>query len=147
MRPFTQPWASAFCEAVNASTAYREAAKSWTWPLALVLDRAPELGYPADVAILLDLQRGECRSARVLSADELEAAAPPFRVSGDFAAWKEVNSGQLDPITAIMRKRLRLTGSLATIMLHARSAKLLVDCASAVPTEFPDEEAGAPPHD
>jgi putative sterol carrier protein len=48
--------------------------------------------------------------------------------------------GEVDPVSAIVTGSLRIEGSLSTIMLHVRSAKALVECASAVPTFFPDEE-------
>jgi hypothetical protein len=64
--PFTPEWTQAFREAINASASYREAAEDWAWPLALCLLREPALGYPEDVAILLELDRGHCRSARLL---------------------------------------------------------------------------------
>ena len=51
-RPFSQPWADAFRDAINADADYRAAAGSWTWPVALLLDPAdPALGYPEPVAV------------------------------------------------------------------------------------------------
>lgn len=141
LRPFTAEWAAAFRDAIDASVAYRDAAQRWTWPLALVLDAAPALGYAGDTAILLDLDRGRCRSASVSTG----VVTAPFVVRGEYDAWKQIIRGELDPIMAITRKRLRLKGSLATIMLHARSAKLLVGCAAAVPTSFPDERREVAP--
>lgn len=136
MRPFTEPWAAAFCDAINASRAYFDSAQHWTWPLALVLDPAPGLGYPQGAGILLELDRGRCNGASVHEADKVSA---PFVVRGEYATWIQIIKGELDPITAITRKRLQLEGSLATIMLHARSAKILVSCATLVPTTFPHE--------
>ena len=138
--PFTQSWADALRASINASHEYAAAAGSWTWPVALAMDPAPALGYPDAVAILLDLRHGECRAARALSPSALRA---PFVVRGDYATWKEIMRGALDPVTGIMRKRLRLAGSLATLIMHVRAAKALVACAASVPTIFPDEPAPA----
>lgn len=136
-RPFTDQWAAAFCDAINANSEYRESGQRWTWPLALVLEAAPALAYPRDTAVLLDLDKGYCRSAS-LHVDSVPAA--PFILRGDYHVWKQIIKGGLDPIMAVTRKQLRLEGSLATVMLHARSAKILVSCAVQVPTLFPDDE-------
>ena len=137
-RPFSQPWADAFCDAINASVAYRESARGWTWPLALVLERAPEYGYAEDTAVVLDLDRGECRSARVLPAAHADA---PFAVRGPYDAWKAVARGALDPVAGIMLRRLTLVGPLATLLAHVQSARELVSCAARVETDFPDEKS------
>ena len=135
--PFTPEWTEAFRQAINSSLTYRECAEDWAWPLALCLYRDPALGYPNDVAILLELNSGYCRSARLLPAGE---AAAPVVIRGHYPAWKRIVRGELDPVGAIMEGQLKLEGSMSTIMLHVRSAKALVACASDVPTFFPDEE-------
>ncbi len=135
--PFTPEWTEAFREAINTSSEYRQSAKEWAWPLALCLYRAPSLGYPEDIAIQLELERGHCREAKLVRASEANA---PFQILGDYDAWKQVVRGNVDPVTAIMGGTLKLEGSMSTIMLHVKSAKALVECASAVPTFFPDEE-------
>jgi putative sterol carrier protein len=135
--PFTPEWTEAFREAINSSAEYRQSAKDWAWPLALCLHRAPEFGYPEDLAIQLELERGHCSEARLIPATMANA---PFLIIGDYAAWKQVMRGAIDPVGAITSGALKLEGSLSTIMLHVKSAKALVECAAAVPTFFPDEE-------
>ena len=136
--PFTQPWADAFRDAINADVAYRSAGAGWTWPLALVLEPVAEYGYAAGGAVQLELARGHCDEARALAPDDVTA---PYALRGEYAAWKAIVRGELDPVTAVMTRRLTLaSGSLTTLMLHARSAKALVACARQVDTAFPDEE-------
>ena len=135
-RPFTPEWASAFRDAVEADAHYREVAARWTWPVALVMDAAPELGYPAAVAVELTLDRGRCHGAAILHPDALTA---PFVLRAPYAIWKQVMLGALDPLVGVTRGRIGVKGSLTTLMLHARSAAALCKCAQAVPTRFPDE--------
>ena len=137
--PFTQPWADAFRDAINDDADYRAAAAGWTWPLALVLEPVPALGYPDGAAVRLELDRGRCD--RATATAPASAAAAPYVLRGDYGAWKAIVRGELDPVTAVMTRRLSLAaGSLTTLMLHARSAKALVACARRVDTTFPDEE-------
>ena len=135
-RPFTPEWASAFQDAIEADTSYRELAAKWTWPVALVLDAAPELGYADAVAVELMLDRGRCHGAVIRHPDAVTA---PFTLRAPYATWKLVMRGELDPLAGVTRGRIRVKGSLATLMMHARSASALCACARAVPTRFPDE--------
>ena len=136
-RPFTDPWATAFRDAVNADAEYRAAAANWTWPVALALDPTPTLGYPEPVAVELDLAAGSCTGARVLAT---ASATAPIVLGADYATWKRVVRGELDPVTGVATGQLRLDrGSLMTLMLHTGAARALVATAQKVPTEFPDE--------
>ena len=136
-RPFTQAWADALRTVINDDAAYRAVAGGWCWPVALVLERAPDLGYPDDVAMRLELASGDCLEARALPADEADA---PFVLRGSYAVWKRIVRGELDAIAAVVKQELALEGRLHTLVMHARWAKALVACAQRVPTEFPDEE-------
>lgn len=135
-RPFTPEWAAALRDAIEADTTYRELAAKWTWPVALVLDAAPELGYTEPVAVELSLDRGRCHDAVIRHPDAVTA---PFVLRAPYATWKLVMRGELDPLAGVTRGKIGVKGSLATLMMHARSASALCACARAVPTRFPDE--------
>lgn len=136
-RPFTPAWASAFRDAITTDATYRAAATRWTWPVALVLDAAPELGYPDAVAVELALDRGDCHAAEIVAAS---ATTAPFVLSAPYSTWKAVVQGALDPLVGVTTGKIRVQGSLATLMLNARAASALCACAQRVPTAFPDEE-------
>jgi putative sterol carrier protein len=139
LRPFTPQWAAAFADAINRSSAYREAARHWRWPLALVLEPAPDLGYPVTTALVADLFEGACRDARIHEGDGVDV---PFVIRGPYPSWKALIAAGADPVAAIVTGKLRLTGSLITIIRHVAASRALVVCARAVPTAFPDEPAG-----
>ena len=137
-RPFSQPWADAFRDAINADADYRAAASGWTWPVALLLDpAAPALGYPEPVAVQVALDRGTASDARAHAGDQADA---DIVLGADYATWKQVVRGALEPVNAVVSGRIRLVrGSLMTLMMHVNAAKALVACAARVPTAFPDE--------
>jgi len=140
--PFTQPWADAFREAINGDAGYRAAGAGWTWPLALVLEPVAEYGFPEGAAVQLELSRGTCERATALAA--AAAVTATFALRGAYPAWKAIVRGELDPVGAVMTRRLTLaSGSLTTLMMHTRTAKALVACARRVDTAFPDEEPRA----
>jgi len=135
-RPFTQLWADALRNVINADQAYRAAATNWTWPVALVLEAAPELGYFDETAVEFDLDRGTCTAVRVVAPSTVTA---PYVLRAPYAIWKRIVRGTMDPVMAVALRRVSLQGSLSSLLLHARAAKALVACASRVPTHFPDE--------
>jgi putative sterol carrier protein len=135
-RPFTPEWADAFREVVSANATYREAAAKWTWPMALVLRPAPELGYPDALAMELALDRGACHAAHIRAADDVTA---DLVLSAPYDVWKSVVRGELDPIVGVTRGVIAVKGPLMTLMLHAKAAMALLACAQAVPSVFPDE--------
>jgi putative sterol carrier protein len=135
----SEEWARAFQEAVNASPAYQAAAAGWTHgPVALVVKADPAIGLAADTAMWLDLERGVCRSARMVGGDEAQRA--PFCISAEYARWKSVMRKELDPIKGMMQKKLELRGQMTTIVKFVNASKELVECATRVPTQFLDEK-------
>src|SRR5207247_8496276 len=98
-------WAVAFKNEVSSSPGYRAAAASWTFgPVALLTKADPAIGLGEDVGLWLDIDRGACRDVRVVSRAEAEAA--PFCITGEYARWKSVLRKELDPIKAMMQKKL-----------------------------------------
>jgi putative sterol carrier protein len=137
--PFPSPeWVSAYGAAINASTGYRAASTEWTHgAVALVVNRQPEIGIAEPVGIWLDLERGTCRFAKVVSQPEADQA--PFVITGDYAHWKRVIRKELGPIAGIMQRKLSLKGSLPIVVRFVKSAEALVEAATVVPTRFLDE--------
>jgi putative sterol carrier protein len=130
---FTQAWADAFQTVINADPGYRAAAERWTNPVALIVTPGP--GAPDGAAVQLDLRAGTCVESAALRPDAVTA---PFVLTSDLASWIDVVSGNADPMLAVARGTLKLTsGSLGTLMLHAKAAKALVACAQQVDTEWP----------
>lgn len=132
-------WAAEFKRAVDGNAAYKTAAASWTFgPVALMCKADPAIGLPNDMGIWLDLDRGVCKDARVVERAEAEKA--PFCITGEYARWKSVIRKELDPIKAMMQKKLELKGQMTTIVKYVNASKELVESATRVPTQFLDEK-------
>ena len=135
--PFSSDWADALKASIAGDAQYRVVGRGWMWPIALVLSAAPALGYPDDLAVELELSRGECTAARLLPAGDVTA---PFVLRADYGTWKEIVLGQLDPLVAVTRLRVAFTGAMMTLLVHARAAQAMVACAQKIPTRFPDDD-------
>lgn len=135
-------WVAAYGAAIEASADYKNASREWTHgAVALVMPAQPEIGMPEDVGILLDLDRGACRSARLVPRAEAQKA--PFVLTAEYRYWKQILKKELGPIAGIMQRKVALQGSLPIVVRFIKSAEALVDAATRVPTLFLDEGAKA----
>ena len=131
-------WVAAYEQAINASEEYRSASTEWTHgAVALVMPAAPAIGIPEDIAILLDLERGVCRSARLVTKQQAQHA--PFILTAEYRYWKQIIKKELGPIAGIMQRKVGLVGSLPIVVRFIKSAEALVAAATRVPTRFLDE--------
>jgi putative sterol carrier protein len=134
----SKEWVSAYGDVINASEAYRAASTDWTHgSVALVLPAQPAIGVPEDIGIWLDLDRGVCRSARLVTREEAQKA--PFVLTAEYRYWKQIIKKELGPIAGIMQRKVALVGSLPIVVRFIKSAEALVDAATRVPTRFLDE--------
>lgn len=137
--PFPSPeWTAAYGEAINASEDYRTASTEWTHgSVALVMPAAPAIGVPEDVGIWLDLDRGVCRAAKLVTRSAAQQAA--FILTAEYRYWKQIIKKELGPIAGIMQRKVALQGSLPIVVRFIKSAEALVDAATRVPTRFLDD--------
>jgi putative sterol carrier protein len=134
---FSDAWARAWCAALNASEGYSAAARNWEGVVALVMN-----GGGTARAAVIDSAGGTCRLARAADAADLADAAYVFEAEPD--VWREVFTGQLAPVMALMTGRLKLSrGSLAALMPHAAAARELLAAAGTVPVVFPESRGDA----
>jgi putative sterol carrier protein len=135
---FSQAWADAFRDAVNADLEYRQVGLQWQATIGFVLDDGAPVGLIGPVALELVVDRGLCHTARIISPD---ACTAPVIIRTGYETWREILIGALDPVTAVMRGQVRLTGNAAALMMHARALSALVRCAQSVSAEYPDQPA------
>ncbi len=132
-------WAAAYQKAINDNPKYKEAGKDWTHgAVAMVVKADAALGIPNDMGLWLDIDRGVCRSCKLMPATEVQDA--PFVIVADYARWKSVIKKELDPIKGMMQNKLKLTkGHMPTIVKYVQSSRELVETTAHVDTKFRDE--------
>jgi len=132
---FSDEWAKAFAQVINASMSYRKASTGWTaGSLAFVMRPSPVHGFTAPAAVWMDLHKGECRSARAISEREAMQLAA-FVIEGEYASWMEALSGKSSPFKMLANGKLKLKkGALLRLTPHTASAQELLKCAQRVPT-------------
>ncbi len=131
----TDAWIKQLGQACNKSERYREAARNWEGDLYLIVEPEGRLQEP--VYMYIDLYHGRCRQAFV-PADHT-TLTPEFYISGPVRAWKEIADKKIDPIKALLTRKLSLKGNMAKIMRNVRAAYALLDCSTSFETEFPPD--------
>jgi putative sterol carrier protein len=132
--PFgSDEWIKTLMVKVNESEAYRSAAKTWEGDFYFIVE--PEGSVTEPVIMYMDLWHGDCRDAFIVEDESVKN--PEFRINASVGAWKQVITKQLDPIQALMTRRLKLKGNMMKIMRAVKAAQELVNCCTQVPTEFP----------
>ncbi len=139
---FTLEWALAWRDQIRANAAYQAAARTWSWPLVLIMRADPGLGLPDDRSVYLDLFQGDCREARIATSTDLEQV--PYLLSADARTWRQVLERRLEPLPGLMRGKLKLgRGSLAALLPYVMAAKELVESATRIDTSYPGQLARA----
>ncbi|MFQ5839004.1 MAG: SCP2 sterol-binding domain-containing protein [Thermoplasmata archaeon] len=128
----SQEWIEVFMEKLNSNKDYEEAAKDWEGDFLFIAK--PEGNLKEKVAFHVDLWHGKCRSARMLSPEEELRTA--FTYEGPYGNWIKLINKEIDPIRGLLTGKFKLKGSMMKVMRYTKAAKLLVETASQVPTEF-----------
>jgi putative sterol carrier protein len=134
----SEEWVKAYQDVINSSEAYKKAGAKWTHgAVALICKANPPLGIEEDVGIWLDLEKGVCKEAKIV--DGATATSAPFCITGEYSRWKQVVKKELDPVKGMMQGKLKLKGSLPTIVRFVKASQELVNSASDVDTKFLDD--------
>ncbi|NLF15044.1 MAG: hypothetical protein GX597_24910 [Anaerolineaceae bacterium] len=127
-------WIKAMAVEINNSESYRKSAAKWEGDFYFVVE--PGHGVPEPVHLYLDLWHGEARAAGEVATGEEKK--PEFIIRAPIATWKRVIEKKLDPIQGMITGQLKLKGTMSKIMRFPKAASELVNCATLVPTEFPE---------
>ncbi|MDQ6771789.1 MAG: SCP2 sterol-binding domain-containing protein [Candidatus Dormibacteraeota bacterium] len=134
---FSDEWATAFKDEVNASDAYRQAAKGWKWSVGLVVEAEPDKNFPAAKGIVMDLFDGAARDVKVGSAADAQACE--FVITAPYSRWKQVAMKELDSTRGIMTGKLKLKGNLPTIVRYTKASQELTEATTRLAVKWPDE--------
>ena len=130
-------WLVAYREAINADDAFRHAAQGWGGDITLVVEAEPDKGVGADSWAWFDMNDPQNVDAKVVSPEEGERAR--YVIRAPYSIWKDVLRGRLEPVKGMTQGKLRLSGDLPEIRDRISAVAALVQLASAVTSEFPDD--------
>jgi len=126
-------WVAQLQEAINHSAAYASSAKTWEGDFYFIVE--PGGGLTEPVKIYLDLWHGQCREAYLVQGEDDKK--PEFIIAGPLETYRQIFSKKLDPIQALMSRKLKLQGNMGKVMRAVKATLDLVNCAASVDTVFP----------
>jgi putative sterol carrier protein len=132
--PFaTDAWIKRLADECNKSALYRTAARNLEGDVYFVVEAEGRLKN--NVYMYMHLCRGQCSNAYV--PDDHTALNPELWISGPVSAWKEITEKNIDPLKALLTRKLSVKGSMAKVVRHSKAAQALMSCCVNFKTEFP----------
>ncbi len=126
-------WLNVLQEKLNSDARYNEIAKRWEGDL--VFDIRPSGSLQQPLAMYLDLWHGKCRAVQY--GGELEKyQKSAFILRSPYENFTAILRGKLDPMTALMTNKLKISGSMAYMMRNVPTVLDFVRCAREITTEI-----------
>jgi putative sterol carrier protein len=126
-------WLDALCSKLNEDGRYAEIARHWEGDL--VFDIEPEGHLSAPVRMYLDLWHGKCRRVEYLTS-AARLADTKFVLRSPYNNFAAFLLGKLDPMTAMLTSKLKVTGSLGYMMRNIPTVLDFVRCAREITGEI-----------
>ena len=132
--PFPSPsWLEAASQALNQDERYSQVAHKWEGDcLFQVEDNST--GAPLSW-LYFDLWHGKCRRAQAFEPPAQDMPRPVFTISASLKHFLQVLGGQLDPIQAMLTRRLRVHGSMGYMLRNIPTVLDFVRVVSGVAIE------------
>jgi putative sterol carrier protein len=125
-------WLKVLDEKLNTDERYAKIASKWEGDMCIVIDPAGPL--TERLYYYLDLWHGKCRKVEVLSG--LEGLKPAFVLTATYDNIVKILTGQLDPMSAMMTRKLHVQGNMVMMMRNVPTVLDFVRCAREVVDEI-----------
>lgn len=126
----TEAWLKALEAKLNSDERYAQIARNWEGDLCFQID--PEGNLKEPVVLYLDLWHGKCRSV----AMSMPEHKPAFVLRAPYGNFCKILLGQLDPMQALMTRKLQVTGNMAVMMRSVPTVLDFVRCCREITTEI-----------
>jgi putative sterol carrier protein len=133
--PFaSEGWLKALEGVLNSDPRYAEVAKNWEGDILCVIE--PDGGAGPPLAVLyLDLWHGRCRKVESLPPEASPLRKAKFVLRALRRHFLKVVTGELDPMQAMMTRRLRVEGNMAYMLRNVPTVLDFVRCCRLVGIE------------
>jgi putative sterol carrier protein len=128
----TSEWLQALMDKLNSDERYAQIARSWEGDMAFQVDPGGTMAEPH--MLYLDLWHGKCRKVHVVQpGEEINAA---FKLKGPYDNYVRLLKGELDPMQALLTRKIGVQGNMAVIMRSVPTVLDFVRCCREVTTSF-----------
>jgi putative sterol carrier protein len=132
-------WAEAAMAMVNADPEIVAAGRGWSGDFGVVIEAEPGTLSEHFVAWVRP-DAGRIAELRLLvDPDDLDEFEPAYRIRAPYSVWKGLLLGSVDPVEAILKRRLRVDGDVQPILERMRYKDIAIRVLSRLGTRFIDE--------
>lgn len=132
----SEEYVQAVMDVLNQDEQYAQIARNWEGDLVFVIE--PDKGVNStDLPMMLyfDLWHGKCREVRVIDPEFEEVPDAAFTLTAPQANYLQILQGELDPMQAMITRRLKVEGSMAYMLRNVPTVLDFVRCCSSVEIE------------
>jgi putative sterol carrier protein len=125
-------WLNELDAKLNNDERYAEIAKKWEGDMIVVVE--PEGNLKERMIFYLDLWHGKCRGVAMMN-DPAEKQAT-FVLSATYENIKRIMTGKLDPMQAMLTRKLTVKGNMAVMMRSVPTVLDFVRCCRDITKEI-----------
>jgi len=135
----SRQWCEQAVRLINADPESRDAGQGWVGDFGAVVEAEPgKLSQP--FAIHCQPRDGQITQLRILrDPDELDEIEPAYLARAPYSVWKGLIQGSVDPVEAMLRRRIAFKGDAEQLMQRMRYKSIADRVLAQLSTEFADE--------
>jgi putative sterol carrier protein len=131
----SKDWCEAVIAAIHAEPQSAVAGRGWKGDLAAAI--LPEAPLTEPFVVYARTEEGRVTEFRVLEdLDEIDEIEPAYVARAGYHTWKKLVSSELDPIEALLQRKIQFEGDLQPIIERAQFKDLFWRVLAKVPTRF-----------
>jgi putative sterol carrier protein len=121
----TDEWVVALKEKLNTDERYAQIASKWEGDMRFIVEPSGPLTEPK--IYYMDLWHGKCRAA--FTEKDFDDRKPAFTLKAPYDNFSRIVTGKLDPMQALMTRKLGVQGNMAVLMRSVPTVLDFVRCA------------------
>lgn len=125
-------WLKEFEEKLNGDERYGQIAKNWEGDMYFLIE--PDGNLKTQTIMYLDLWHGKCRGTEIVA--DAASHAPAFTLKAGYTNFAKVLKGELDPMQAMLTRKLDVKGNMAVMMRNVPTVLDFVRCAREMTREI-----------
>lgn len=118
-------WLAGFVDYLNSSEQYARTASKWEGDM--VFEILADGPLEENIYVYLDLWHGQCRKGYLFK--DLGEVSPAFILSAPYDNFVRVVTGDLDPMQALLTRKLSVKGNMGYLMRNVPVVLEFVKCA------------------
>ncbi|MBI5842889.1 MAG: SCP2 sterol-binding domain-containing protein [Chloroflexi bacterium] len=129
----SEEWLKELETKLNTDKKYGDIAKNWEGDIFIIIE--PKGNLTEGLTFYLDLWHGACRKVE-FKPDASSRPTPTFTLTANYDDIKDIMTGKLNPMTAMMTMKLKVKGNMGYMMRNVPTVLDFVRCAQEVTKEI-----------